>query len=66
VQSALYKASEPQEMDSHVTAIQSVWHISERGEWMAESEGNLAGELHSVERVRRSVEYCVRNCVRAV
>jgi hypothetical protein len=59
VQSALYKASETQEMDSLVTAIQSVWHVAERGEWMAESEGNLAEELHSVERVKQSVEYCV-------
>jgi hypothetical protein len=28
---------------------------------MAESEGNLAEELHSVEQVKRSVEYCVRD-----
>jgi hypothetical protein len=38
-----------------------VWHIAGQGEWTAESEGNLAEELHSVEQVRRSVEYCVRD-----
>jgi hypothetical protein len=27
----------------------SVWRIAERQEWMAESEGDLAEELHSVE-----------------
>jgi hypothetical protein len=66
VQSALYKASETQEMDSLAMVIQSVWHVAEQGEWMVESEGNLAEGLHSVERVKPSVEYRVQNCVRSV
>ena len=45
----LYKASEQQKMDRIVTAIQSVRRIAERGEWMAESEGDLAEELHGVQ-----------------
>jgi hypothetical protein len=36
-------------MDNLVTVIQSVWHIAEIGVWMAENEGDLAKELHSVE-----------------
>lgn len=52
MQSALYKASEPQEIDNLVMAIQNVWRTAERGEWRAESEGDLADELHSVEWVQ--------------
>jgi hypothetical protein len=63
VQSPLYKASEPQEMDSLVTAIQSVWRIAERGAWTAESEGYLADKLHSVEQVQR---ICAVLCSRLV
>jgi hypothetical protein len=40
-------------MDRLVRAILRVWHIAERGESTVESEGNLAEELHSVERVKR-------------
>ena len=44
MQSGLYKASEPQEMDSLVKATQSVWRIAQGGELTAESEGDLADE----------------------
>jgi hypothetical protein len=63
VQSALYKASEPQEIDNLVMAIQSVWRTAERGEWTAESEGDLADELHSVEWVQ---PICTVPCSRLV
>jgi len=49
VEKALCKARELQKMDRLVTAIQSMWHIAERGEWTAEGEGDLAEELRSVE-----------------
>ena len=63
MQSALYEASELQEMDSLVMAIQTVWRTTERGEWTAESEGDLADELHSVKRVQ---PICAVLCSRVV
>ena len=45
MQQALNKAIRSQEMDSLVTAIQSVWCTAERGEWMTESKGDSAEEL---------------------
>jgi hypothetical protein len=50
-------------MDRLVMAIQSVWHIAERGEWTAESERDLTEKLHSVERVKR---ICAVPCSRPV
>jgi len=59
----LYKASEQQKMDRIVTAIQSVRRIAERGEWMAQSEGDLPEELHGVQRIER---ICAVPCLRTV
>jgi len=50
-------------MDSLVMAIQTVWRTTERGEWMAESEGDLADELHSVKQVQ---PICAVLCSRVV
>lgn len=63
MQSELYKASKAHEMDSLVQAIQSVWRIAERGEWTADSEGDLAVELHSFEWEQR---ICAVLCLRPV
>jgi len=38
-----------QEFDNLVMVIQGVWHIAEQGEWMMQSKGDSAEELHSVE-----------------
>jgi hypothetical protein len=63
VEKVLYEDSEQRKTDRLVTAIQSEWRIAEREEWMAESEGDLAEELHSVEQVKR---ICAVPCLRTV
>jgi len=53
VQSALYKTSEPQELDSILTAVQSVWRVADRRQWTAVSDGDLAGELRTVKGISK-------------
>jgi len=43
----LYKARKWQEMDSLLMGIHTVWRITERREWTADSEEDLAEELNS-------------------
>jgi hypothetical protein len=60
VQSVFYKTSEPQEIVSLVTGIQSEWRVAARGEGLTESK---AEGLHSVEQEKG---ICVVLCSRSV